>query len=313
MTLKNFCQYVIKEQPKPITLKPLTIATPFYYSFHFLEQYLTALQKLDYPKELLTLCWAVQGNDDTYAILNDFKERMKHRYHDIILERRGELTEGKTGLLRANLNICDQRNWLKKQTKSDVLFIGHDNFPPPQTIKKLLEAQTLGADIAGGVYPFAKNDELGFTSFFLMNMAKPKDGLHKYPVTALVAYKDKTWFPQCLYNKRCWTWTVGMDCTLIKHEVLDKIDYAITLAPAITDDVEFCHKARLNGFYVLTDYGLWCPHWGFKTQFLTDVVWNGYIQVICLRSPELRTRRIMFDEMRRQQVLSKNLVIAPPI
>jgi hypothetical protein len=305
--LKEFCKHVVYEQPQPVKQKLLTIATPFYYSFHFLEQYLTALQKLDYPKELLTLIFAVQGADDTYDVLKDFQKRMQHRYKQIILEQRGEIFAGETTRKRNNLNICDQRNWLKSQTTDDVLFIGHDNFPPPNTIIRLLEGQSLGGDIVGGVYSFIKYGSLGFTSFFML---EDKANDKRWPTTSLVKHDDKLWFPKCLYGERVWTWTTGMDCTLIKRDVLDNIDFSVGLTDYITDDVEFCHRAKCKSYRVLSDYGLWVPHWGFTLQFIPDSIWQGYIQVLCTVKPQLIPRRKMLDAIRNPQLKSLSLPVS---
>ena len=190
----QFRKNIVQTQPSKVTPKPLTIATPFYYSFHFLDEYLTALMQLDYPKELLTLVFAVQGEDDTYDVLCDFREINKHRYRKIIVEKRPEVTEAPYFQRLSALNVCDQRNWLKRQTTDDILFIGHDNFVPRDTIWRLLEAQQLGGDIAAGVYPFVQSMKMGLTSFFLL---KEKGKKHQH-CTAVLTYKGKLWFPECL-------------------------------------------------------------------------------------------------------------------
>jgi hypothetical protein len=308
---KQFCKHVLPDADPTPTLKPLTIATPFHYAFHFIEQYLVSLISLDYPKELLTLVFAVQGNDDTYLTLLDFKKQWRSRYHDIIIEQRDIIDVGDGAYHINALNVCDQRNWLKNQTRDDILFIGHDNFPAPNTIKRLLQAQMLGADIAGGVYPFTQHMGLGFTSFFMLY-----DGKKRWHCTAILKHKDKLWFPNCLYGKRVWTWTVGMDCTLIKRVVLDKIDYKISVSKEVTDDVEYCYHAHEQGFNVLTDYGLWVPHWGYHIEFLQDNEWQGWIQVRCWIQPWLPQMRNLIKRMRDATLTqnnSKETVIVSPI
>jgi len=306
----QFAHYVIKNQPEKPIAKPLTIATPFYYSFHFLDQYLTTLLQLDYPKKLITLVFAVQGEDDTYLALKDFQSLNKHRYREIKVEKRPELMEAPYFQRLGALNVCDQRNWLKQQTHDDVLFLGHDNFAPPNTIWRLLEAQSLGGDISGGVYPFIQSLALGLTSFFLLRKHGEVKAFH---CTAVLKEGGRLWFPQCLYGQRVWTWTTGMDATLIKREVLDAVDYTVTLAEDVTDDVEFCYNAHKKGFKVVTDYGLWIKHWGIDLTFLLDKPWNGWIQLLCKVQPWLIDLRNALEKLRESQRVLGSSTIPQPV
>jgi cellulose synthase/poly-beta-1,6-N-acetylglucosamine synthase-like glycosyltransferase len=297
---QQFSKGIIYTEPAEPTLKPLTIATPFYYSFHFIQEYLESLFKLDYPKKLITLAWAVQGNDETYDILNDIANQWRPLYKQIILVKRSETVDGANTRNQGALNVCDQRNYLKSLTDDDVLFIGHDNFAPSNAVKRLLQCQSVGGDISGGVYPFAQNMGLGFTSFFMLNQTK--NGKKQY-CTAILKHNGKLWFPQCLLNQRVRLWTVGMDCTLIKREVLNKIDFGVDLAPEIvTDDVQYCFKAHELGYTVVSDYGLWVKHWGFDLQFLCDKSWRGWIQVCCLVQPWLIDLRNSIKRMREATI-----------
>jgi hypothetical protein len=300
---QQFAKHIIHTAPDPIQLNPLTIATPFYYSFHYLEEYLESIFKLDYPKKLITLAWAVQGNDETYTILKDVADGWRHLYKNIILTKRPEIGEGVNTRNQGALNVCDQRNYLKSLTTDDVLYIGHDNFAPPNTVKRLLECQSLGGDISGGVYPFAQYMGLGFTSFFML---RNKKGKQSY-CTAILKHHGKLWFPKCLLNQRVRLWTVGMDCTLICREVLNAIDFAVDLAPDIvTDDVQYCFKAHELGYTVVSDYGLWVKHWGFDLQFIIDNQWRGWVQVCCLIQPWLVDLRNSIKKMRQSTIITQS-------
>ena len=92
-----------------------------------------------------------------------------------------------------------------------------------------------------------------------------------------------------------------MDATLVKREVLDAIDYTVTLGEDITDDVEFCFNAQKKSFRVITDYGLWVKHWGMELTFLGDKVWDGWIQILCLVQPWLLDMRNALKKLRESQ------------
>ena len=286
-----FKQYIVKAHPVNAPLQPLAIGTPFYYSFHFLEDYFDSLIHLDYPKNLLSLYFPVQGEDDTYQLLQDFKDTYHRHYAAIHIVQRPTTTHGVDQHQIGMTNIVAQRNWIREHAKPlDVLFIGHDNFVPPHTVKRLLDGKALGADIVGGVYAFYSRG-LGFTSFFHL-----QDGSHD---TALISENGALYFPECLMGKRAWTWTTGMDTTLVRREVLDTIDFTAT-SSEWSDDVEYCYKAQADGFKVMTDYGLFVTHWGFKLQFLQPAV-DGKLQVLATMQDAFSQRRKLMIKLREFQ------------
>lgn len=286
---------LVEEKPVKVELQPLAIGTPFYYSFHFLDEYIQALVKLDYPKELLSLYFPVQGEDDTYDMLQIFKDNYAGKYASINMAKRPDITEAKNYWHLLHLNVCAQRNWILEQSKpQDVLFIGHDNFCPPNTVNRLLEGKALGADIIAGVYPFLWEGGLAFTSFFKLKNGEHDTGLHDI--------KKKMWFPDCLYGHRAWTYTTGMDATLVRRKVLDAIPFQCDAdrgEQGWSDDVEFCYSAQQKGFTVMTDYGLFVRHWGFDVQFLPPPK-NGWIQVRATFTSMLHQRRQLIKKMRME-------------
>lgn len=300
MKPEQFARHIVHEKPAEASVKPLTIATPFYYSFHYLDEYLDSLFKLDYPKKQVTLAWAVQGNDDTYDTLKAIADNLKSLYKEIIIEKRPEITEAFSPRNQGALNVCAQRNYLKSLTKDDVLFIGHDNFVPVNTVKRLLQCQSVGGDISAGVYPFVQEMGLGFTSFFMLN----NHGKPEY-CTGILKHKEKLWFPKCLLNQRVSLWSIGMDCTLIKRNVLDSMDFNVDLSPeVVTDDVQYCFNAHEKGYTVMSDYGLWVKHWGFDLQLLENEEWNGWIQILCLIQPWLVDLRNAIKRMREATIMA---------
>jgi len=286
---------LVQEQPVNVEPQPLAIGTPFYYSIHFLQEYFTALTKLDYPKELLHLYFPVQGEDDTYNLLCTFKEHYEDKYASIVVVKRPDITEAKNYWHLLHLNVCAQRNWIVENSNPlDVLFIGHDNFIPPNTIRRLLEGKALGGDIIAGVYPFLWEGGLGFTSFFKLKNGEHDTGLHDI--------NKKMWFPECLYGHRAWTFTTGMDATLVQRKVLDALPFQCNPErgqKGWSDDVEFCYAAYEKGFKIMSDYSLWVPHWGFDFQFLFPPK-KGWIQVRATFTSMLHQRRQLIKKMRMQ-------------
>lgn len=290
----DYAKYLVEEKPVKVEPQPLAICTPFYYSFHFLDEYFTALTRLNYPKDLISLCFTVQGKDDTYDILQDFQQRFKDTYHTIKLEKRPLINKGKNYMHILHLNVCAVRTWLVEHSKPlDVLFMGHDNFLPPNTILRLLEGKALGGDIVAGFYSFFQKG-LGFTSFF--------DTPDNKMDSALRTIDRKIWFPECLYGRRTWNWSVGMDATFIRREVLEKVNFNIRPEKLLrSDDVEFCDQAMQLGFKVMTDYGLYVPHWGFNVQFLQPPQ-DGKLQILCSVTEPLLRRRALLKFHREMQM-----------
>ncbi len=64
----------------------------------------------------------------------------------------------------------------------------------------------------------------------------------------------------------------GFGCVLIKTEVLRKVGYpqftyhhAIRIEDTVSEDVDFCRKARANGFSIWADTSVRCGHEGSTT------------------------------------------------
>lgn len=288
LTLDFFKEKLVNEKPVTVKPQPIAIGTPFYYSFHFLEEYFTSLTKIDYPKHLISLYFPVQGEDATLELVENFRDIYKKEYNSITVQKRPTITKAAECKHARLTNICTQRNWILDKSKPlDLLFIGHDNFPPPNIVWRMLESKELGADIAGGFYAFYSKG-LAFTSFY-----RDKDSVHH---TGLVTFKGKMWFPTCMIGKRVWSFTTGMDATFIRRRVLDKIVFTI-LSSAKSDDVEFCYKAQAERFKVLTDYALYVKHWGYRVEFFEDNG-KGFTQVFATMKPHMLQRRKLLDQWR---------------
>jgi hypothetical protein len=79
----------------------------------------------------------------------------------------------------------------------------------------------------------------------------------------------------------------GMGCVLIKSEVFRTIGYpqyvyhsALDHRHTLSEDVDFCRKAKAKGFGIFADTTILCDHIGNKTFRVTDVVVDKTIDTI---------------------------------
>ncbi len=258
---------IIPKQDIPIQPPvPIAICTPMYNSMPFINRYISALTKLDYPDEMISLYFTVQGDDDTLNYMrNTIIPWMKknRKYKRIKLDKVKQVKGGKLPHVR---NVTHCRNLMIKWSNPDpILFIDHDNFPPPETVHRLRQTAMYGADIVGGVYVFfqskREDDEgmLGFTTFFI------HDGTYYYLTL------DRSGVKGLLDAKiigsvlRCEA--VSMGATYIKRHVFNKQKFYVPYGTTMTDDTAFCLKAVEQGIKIVSDYGLFVPHWGFNVHF----------------------------------------------
>jgi len=166
-------------------------------------------------------------------------------------------------------NVVFCRNNLIQWSRPDpILFIDHDNFPPPFSVKRLLDTARYGGDISAGVYVFFQKDEedpngpgrVGFTAFFI------RDGTY-YKVT-LDRKGEEGLFSADLLGRRVWVEATSMGTTLIQRKVLDDVKFIIPWGTSWTDDTAFCIEAGKRGYKVIADFGLFVPHWGFNTKLM---------------------------------------------
>ena len=312
--MNRYQQKLVKETQVKVKPQPLAIGTPFCHSVDTLEQYFTALTKLDYPKKLLSLYFTVQGEDETWELLDTFKSTYKQRYNKIVLARSSMAAGAKNPRQAKIMNIALSRNVIvAKSAPLNLLFIDSDNFPPRNTISRLLTGMALGADIPSGVYPCVSTDAdivggvspyynpdqdvrgLGFSATFQFGNNTSQ---------GLTSKNGKIWFESCLLGRRAWVAWLGMGTTLIHREVLDEVRFVST--PELVDkywseDTYFCKTAGEHGFKVMADYGLMVPHWGIKIQFLGPAK-NGKVQVACDLSEQMLRRRVFLREQVKSQL-----------
>jgi hypothetical protein len=246
-----------------------------------------SLVSLDYPKELISLYFTVQGDDGTYEALLDFKKIYSKYYRRIKIEKKKMIRGGLCPHMR---NIVWLRNLIIEWSKPyDLVFIDHDVFPPKHRHKRLIEGHLLGGDIVAGVYAFYQKRRLGFTAYFKIN--------DMYYHTGLGRSGDKIFFPTYILGKRFFSDAIGTGFSYISRKVLDVTKFHVPHNLKRTEDVEFCMDAREKDFKIISDFDLVIPHWGFELSFIPHD--DEKVQILAYFSKEMVLRR---EEMRIKNV-----------
>jgi len=252
--------YVEERELPPLEFVPISVCTPLYNSIPFLRDYLTCVLLYDWPHDITSLYFTVQGDDGTEDAMKEFRDTYNDSYKKIKVERIKQMKGGELPHVR---NVVHCRNLLADWSKPDLVFYNdHDNFNPPNSIKRLYDGLRLGADGTAGVYLFSQMDEetqkmmATFTSFFLHN--NTLRGLTLKGMTGL--------FPYELFSRRLWMDAISCGCFLVKREVLNQQKFFVPYGTTLTDDTAFCLKARELGFRFIADFKLFVQHWGFKVS-----------------------------------------------
>ena len=264
--LENFLKtkYVDDSMINQCEPHQVSLCTPMYNSEPFLLAYLQAVTSLDYPKGLMSLYFTIQGDDDTFHIMKDFQSRFKGDYRNIRVERVEQIKDVKIPHIQ---NVVKCRNLMVKWSDPDpVFFIDHDNFPPPNTLRRLQQDLDLGASMAAGVYLFYKqnNDNpnhdgmINFTAFFLMNGKMGSLGLNERGLEGVL--------PASIFDKRMWVDSVAMGSTLVKRELLNEYQFIVPEKYDMSDDTAYCMQASRTGHRFIADFGLLIPHWGYDLE-----------------------------------------------
>lgn len=278
-------------EPEPPT--PLSICTPMYNSMPFINRYLHHLTTLDYPQDLISLYFTVQGNDKTLDVMKYFRDQFSDAYRKIKVKKMKMLQGGDLPHVR-NVVMC--RNNLIQWSRPDpILFIDHDNFPPRPSIHRLRITARHGGDISAGIYVFYQTDKLdtqrrrrvGFTCFFIF------DGLYYY--ASLDQHGPIGSFSADILGRRVFCEAVSMGTTLIQRNVLDDIKFTVPWGTEQTDDTTFCLEAGKHGYKCIADFGLLVPHWGFNEEILKIENGRAYLKIGVSREMEARRDKMLRD------------------
>jgi len=275
--------YVEEKELPPLEPVPISICTPLYNSMPFLRRFLTHILLYDWPSDITSLYFTVQGDDGTLDAMKTFRDTYSDAYKRIKVKH---IKQSKGGELPHVRNVVQCRNLLAKWSRPDLVFFNdHDNFNPPVSIRRLYDGLRLGADGAAGVYFFSQWDEktkrqrAGFTSFFL----------HNGEMRGLALKGMSGAFPLELFSRRLWMDAIACGCLLVKREVLDKQRFFMPYDTTMTDDVAFCLKAREKGFRFIADFNLIVPHWGF------NVTHQKFLMLTVERTTDMLDRRSQME------------------
>jgi len=248
----------------------VAVCTPMYNTNidGILPEFLYHLLHLDYQKDLLSLHFTIQGNDNTIDVLRSLKSSFGDEYRKITIDRVEQKIGGDAPHVE---NVVNCRNVLAEEGHPhNVLFMDHDNFPPPYAIHRLQRAAKYGGDIAGAVYLHQKRNKsnpslpmiLGFTAFFRYS--------GKYYHLAFHRDGDLGTFYAPLLGRMVFTNAIGMGTTLVQRKVLDDVEFYVPYDTNMTDDTAFCEVAVKKGYKIIADFGLFIPHWGI----IADKKWE---------------------------------------
>lgn len=153
--------------------------------------------------------------------------------------------------IMANCLVYDAREKLCEYAlatgATHILFIDSDMTPPPNTVTSMIkhDKDIISAKIFKRKYPF---QPCFYTKSRIdKNMKTILEGPlepEKWPKSGAVEMEG-----------------VGMACTLIKTEILKKMQKPWFFPlPGVGEDLAFCFKARKQGFKIYTDFGIDCGH-----------------------------------------------------
>ena len=287
--IRNY--YVDEFETSQIEYEPITVCTPMYNSTPFLKAYLTHVLCYDWPRDLTSLMFTVQGDDATYDVIRGFFAKYGDEYRRTKVKRVKQYRGGELPHVR-NVVMC--RNLLTGWSKPDkyVFFNDHDNFSPPVCIKRLMRGIQLGADGAAGVYLFYQRNEdedaghIGFTAFFMADYK-----MHHYSLNS--SGRSGT-VPTEMLGRRLWCDAVAMGSFLVKRELLDAVPFFVPYGTTMTDDTALCLKAREKGYRFMADFGLFVQHWGYNIR-MTHKPPLTYIEVNAERPMTLRREKMKRD------------------
>lgn len=247
-------------EPNEVPLGEVAICTPAYKSYKYLGQYFDSIYNLDYPKELIHLRFAISGDDPTWEMVNTYI----NSFGDLYASAKAKLVKQYRGGFRPQFrNVALARNIMVDMAKGlDCLFIDSDTFVPHHTLKSLRNDLDLGADIVGGINP--------------ISIDIPKSGVmeHRIALPAFVSNNDVnnilllfgnhelSWISNQLLGKRLWVDSVGGGIFYATSHVLSNIKFTVPTRVDMGDDVEFFLNARDLGFNILSDFNVYCQHWG---------------------------------------------------
>jgi glycosyltransferase involved in cell wall biosynthesis len=250
-------------EPENLPYGEVAICTPVYRAYKYFDQYFKSLYNLDYPKEHIHLRWAVSGKDDpTLEMVRAYIDSFGYLYasakYKYVKQNRGSPHQQVRNLVIARRVIVDMCKGL------DIMFLDSDMFMPPHALTALRNDTSLGASIVGGINPFWFRDT--FNGQERRRITLPIFTLegNKSTLFAMHGTDSDVWIGNKLLGKRLWVDAVGGGIFYIKKEVHEQIEFKTPLNELMSDDVTFCFDAVRAGFKVMSDFNVYCQHWGYN-------------------------------------------------
>jgi GT2 family glycosyltransferase len=205
-----------------------------------LPHYLAHLYRLEYPKELSTLCFVLNDSTDgTQAILEDFARAHEHEYRRIklVLFNQGAEKDVRQADIRRRvfLTLAKARNrFLEELGDEDYLFsVDSDVLVPPSALTELLACDK--DIVAARIW----ND--------------PRKTIPNFLYRGPWYYRHYSAFPCPALFEVAITGAVY----LLKRAVVEKVRYGDHLQG---EDVYFCEDAQRHGFKLWVHTGVYCEH-----------------------------------------------------
>lgn len=249
-------------EPEQLPLGEVAICVPAYKAYKHIGEFLKGLYNLDYPKNLIHLRFAISGKDPTLEMIQSYVTSFGSLYASSKVKFLKQFRGGKKPQYR---NLVLARNVLQDMSKGlDILFLDSDMFIPPHSLIALRNDTGLGATIVGGINPFLFDDV--FEGKYRTRIALPAFTVYNNKSTVFTLHGDgkSGWIGNELLGKRVWVDSVGGGIFYVKSHLWEKMKFEVSPNEEVGDDVYFCFKARQLGFKILSDFNVYCGHWGFN-------------------------------------------------
>lgn len=215
-----------------------------------IEEYLSAIHNLDYPKKKIHLAFFVNGKpeDRTEEYLFEYKTKFEHEYNNIdiwVMDDKNTDQENREG--RDFEHFSNIRNtWISMRRKDDeyIFSVDSDIIIPPETLKKLLShnKEVVSALIRNGsAGPYELYNIFGAS---LIAKTGNDNYIHMYD--------------PMIRTQGLITVDVTGACYIIHRDVLDAgAHYGRHLQG---EDIYFCEKVKDLGYQIYCDQDLMPDH-----------------------------------------------------
>lgn len=231
----------------------ITIAAPIRDREWILPYYLKHLENIDYPKDRIELLFVINDNsDNSYQLLNDYKNRHIDSYKRIRLEtyNRNVPGDNRETVARKKYiydHLSKLKNYIMSKVKTDfLLFIDSDILVPSDIITNLLKHRK---DIVSGL----------IWNGYLVSPEKPylypnvMKSIGKNLYSHIVNYRVKNIEPSSCLTRVDLTGAV----MLLSKAVYKSIRFGYHPQG---EDAHFCNMAQNKGFEIFCDLGVFCHH-----------------------------------------------------